>query len=291
MNLSESRKWSGAGPRSWAGLSELRWESRETWAGVVNPAGSLWIRPRDLLKFGSLYTNDGLWSGRRVLPKGWAHESLKWHLGRSEYSQGHGDGATSHGGYGLLWWQDRYSLPYGELTVHAAYGNGGQRIWVIPDLGLTAVHLTGNYNIWTSSWNAERLLLEHIVPWALGIPAAYRHELGRPMLEVEPGEWPKVSLSPDAHALYLGAYENAEVRVEVRVAQDGLEMTLPGTGAIDLVPQGDHTFAAGQIDDGEVSRVYWPRERVVFVLDDAGEVVRYEWRSGDSVVGVWTRVR
>lgn len=282
-----------AGPEAWTALPELRWESGERWARVANPAGSLWIRPRDLLKFGSLYANGGRWNGRQVLTKEWVRESLEPHVVRSDAVREHGEGATSRGAYGFLWWHDRYTLPYGELTVHAAYGNGGQRIWVVPDLGLTAVHLTGNYNIWTSSWNAERLLLERIVPWALGIEATYRHELGRPALAVEPGDWSFVELPPTERALYVGEYEDGGERIEVREVQDALEMTLPGTGTMHMIPEGDHAFAVGRIEDGQVRKVYWPSERAVFVLDDAGDVVRYEWRTEGETepVGVGTRVR
>jgi len=226
-----------------------------------------------------------------VLAEEWVAESLEPRVERSDSMSEHGAGVTSRGGYGYLWWHDRYTLPYGELTVHAAHGNGGQRIWVVPEPGLTAVHLTGNYNVGTSSWNAERLLLERIVPWALGIEADYRHEMGKPTLAIEPGEWPLIELSREERARYAGAYDEEGQRVVVREAEDALEITLPGMGPVALIPEGEHSFATGRIQDGQVCKVFWPSWRVVFVLDEGGDVVRYESRAAGEVGVIGTRVR
>ena len=61
-------EWGGCCDRE---IHELAWESDRSWAQSANPAGSLWIRPRDLLKFGSLYVNDGRWNDRPILPREW----------------------------------------------------------------------------------------------------------------------------------------------------------------------------------------------------------------------------
>jgi hypothetical protein len=46
--------------------------------------------------------------------------------------------------------------PYGELEVHVAAGNGGQRIYVVPKLRPLVVHLTGRYNRPEAGWQADR---------------------------------------------------------------------------------------------------------------------------------------
>lgn len=46
-------------------------------------------------------------------------------------------------------------------------GNGEQRIFVVPSLGLVVVHVAGRYNDPEADWMSERLLLNHIVPAAL----------------------------------------------------------------------------------------------------------------------------
>lgn len=83
------------------------------------------LSPRALLAFGELYRNDGVVAGRRVLPEGWVADS--WTPRATS--------PWSGGSYGLGWW-------IGEARGHPIYfawGYGGQMIYVIPSLGLTAV--------------------------------------------------------------------------------------------------------------------------------------------------------
>ena len=272
-----------AGPSAWVDVPELVWDGVEPWSETANPAGELWILPRDLLKFGSLYLNDGQWNGRAVLPDEWVDESLRPHVWLMDASREHGDGISSRGGYGYLWWYDEYALPYGEVTIHYAGGNGGQRVWVVPSLDLVAVHLAGNYNLFWAAYHAERLLLEHIVPWALGIEPTYRHEVGRPARPVEPEEVSVVPLTPSQRARYVGVYEEPGARLEVRDDDGVLRLVLPGAGTVDLIPQGDHVFAMGRLgQDGVPYKLFWPDERAVFVLDEVGDAVRYEYRDVDD---------
>ena len=115
--------------------------------------------------------------------------------------------------------------------------------------------------------------------------------MGRPTLAVEPGEWPLVKLSRDERARYVGGYDEEGYQTEVREAQGVLEMTLPGGGTFDLIPEGEHSFAAGRVEGGQVHKVFWPSWRVVFVLDEDGQVVRYELRTAGEVGVIGTRVR
>lgn len=152
-------EWSG--PRAWSDIPELEWDGGEPWARVAQPAGNLWLRPRDLAKFGSLYVNAGRWNGRQVLPAGWVEESTRRHIAVTDAVSEYGE----HG-YGYLWWHDRFHTPGGELEVHSAMGNGQQRLFVVPSLDLVVVHVAGRYNDPEAGWMSERLLLNHIVPAA-----------------------------------------------------------------------------------------------------------------------------
>ena len=265
---------------AWQNVKEFRWEGYAPWTSVAMPSVALWIRPRDLLKIGSLYLNGGRWNERKILSEKWVEASLAHHIDRSEGPlQEHGQGVTSHNGYGYQWWHTRYSLPYGEITVHAAFGNGGQRIWIVPELDLVAVQVTSNYNLWYADYQAERLLLERIVPWAMEIESSYRHEIARPVHEFAPGEWSATALSARESTRYVGSYEFAGERLDIYQENGTLRFELPGEGSVALLPTGDHVFAAGPVEDGEPTRIYWPDERVHFVLDEAGEVEGCEWRS------------
>jgi len=96
--------------------------------------GGLYILPRDFLKLGQLYLNDGTWKSARLLDPGWAEvATTARHMIRDE-------------GYGYGWWV--FSYPYEGRQVKAFYagGNGGQYVIVVPELDLDVVIFGGNYN-------------------------------------------------------------------------------------------------------------------------------------------------
>ena len=148
-------------PSSWTGVPELSWNSPRGWAEVVHPAGNVWLRPRDLAKFGYLFLSDGRWRGDQVLPPGWAGEATRRRLPAGLRVDDRGEF-----GYGYFWWHDVYRTDAGDLEVHTAAGNGGQRVYAIPSLDLLVVVLAGAYNDPEAFWMPERLLLDYIVPAA-----------------------------------------------------------------------------------------------------------------------------
>jgi CubicO group peptidase (beta-lactamase class C family) len=89
--------------------------------------------PRDFMKIGQLMLNQGTWSGRRILSKEFVARASS-PLGKIGTRP-----------YGLGWWI--YDLPYGNRTVRgfAALGNGGQNVFVVPDLDLVVAVYASNY--------------------------------------------------------------------------------------------------------------------------------------------------
>jgi CubicO group peptidase (beta-lactamase class C family) len=83
------------------------------------------LRPRDMLKFGQLYLDGGVYEGRQLVPADWIEAS--WLSYGSSPWNGHG--------YGYLWWREVWG---GEL-VYFAWGYGGQFIVVAPRLDLVVV--------------------------------------------------------------------------------------------------------------------------------------------------------
>jgi CubicO group peptidase (beta-lactamase class C family) len=96
--------------------------------------GGLYVLPRDFLKLGQLYLNDGTWRGRRLLDRGWAATATRTHFQiRDE-------------GYGYGWWVFSYPWRGRELPAFYAGGNGGQYVIVVPELDLAVAIFGGNYN-------------------------------------------------------------------------------------------------------------------------------------------------
>jgi CubicO group peptidase (beta-lactamase class C family) len=91
------------------------------WPGAHGGSGLL-LRPRELLRFGQLYLDDGAWNGRQIVPAGWVRTSTRSHV-RVAPQRG------PIGGYGYDWWVDSGRTPF-----FAAHGYLGQVLVVFPRL-------------------------------------------------------------------------------------------------------------------------------------------------------------
>ncbi|MEM8960183.1 MAG: serine hydrolase [Acidobacteriota bacterium] len=107
------------------------------------------LRPRDMAKFGILFSHAGRWNNRQVVSKQWVEASTTRHatLGGTDY--------------GYLWWRPYLNVTGGRHDAIAAQGNGGQEIYLWPDLDMVVVLTGGNYN---RSSHTNRLLIEYILP-------------------------------------------------------------------------------------------------------------------------------
>ena len=96
------------------------------------------LTSRDMLKLGILFAQDGRWHGRQVISSAWVRASLA--------EQSHVDNVS----YGYFWWRPWLSVetPNGfkQVDVIAAQGNGGQKIYIVPQYNLVAVFTGGGYN-------------------------------------------------------------------------------------------------------------------------------------------------
>ena len=95
-------------------------------AGTFIGSSFVYATARDFLAFGELFRNRGMVGDRRVLSEAWVDLSVQEHSVDEESGQG----------YGLQWWlvRDRFGS-------YACNGYEGQRIEVVPPLGLTFVRL------------------------------------------------------------------------------------------------------------------------------------------------------
>ena len=132
--------------------------------GEAYMGGGIQLRPRDMLKLGQLYLDDGKWHGTRVLSKQWAEAATTQHsfFPASDSAPGHGYGYTWH----------LFAVKVGGKTYqeYMAQGNGGQLVMVVPALDLAAVITAGNYGnfpVWRTFF--EELMPQYIIP-AAGAP-------------------------------------------------------------------------------------------------------------------------
>jgi CubicO group peptidase (beta-lactamase class C family) len=105
--------------------------------GIIVAQGSLWMRPRDLLKLGLLYLGRGSWHGRALVPAAFVADATRAHLTLPlDPASGQGD---LYKGYGYQWWTSEEKLGETTLPVFLASGSGGQKLFVVPSLQLAVV--------------------------------------------------------------------------------------------------------------------------------------------------------
>jgi CubicO group peptidase (beta-lactamase class C family) len=124
------------------------------WDGKPYFGGGMLLRPRDMLKFGLLYAQDGRWKGRQVISKKWVEMSF------SKY--GILENHPEKNEYGFLWWH--YAYRVGNKTIRSieARGAGGQYIFIIPEYELVVVITGANFRN-GRVWQPEKVMENYIL--------------------------------------------------------------------------------------------------------------------------------
>ena len=128
-----------------------RWEWRQGAHGQPVAYAGLRLSASDLLKLGRLMLDQGRWQGRQVVPAAWVETTLQPQI---RFSGG-------PGGYSRHWWSGSVLRDGSELAVTAAFGNGGQRLYLVPALDLAVVFTAGQYNS-ARIGGTQRLLFQQI---------------------------------------------------------------------------------------------------------------------------------
>ena len=120
-------------------------------------AGGIFLKPRDMLKFGQLYLNHGQWQGEQVISGDWIKKSFQPWVGIN----------GENPDYGYLWWYDRFVYRDAKYDSYSASGNGGQFIFVIPKLDLVVVITGGNYGQFRNWIRFKKMISDYIIPAAI----------------------------------------------------------------------------------------------------------------------------
>jgi len=134
------------------GIAKFHWTAGRD--GVASPASGLRLTAPDLLKIGMVFLQKGVWSGQRIVSEEWIAQSLAPAIST-------GDGLS----YGRLWFSGDAPVPAfdGSRPWYAGFGNGGQRLWLMPDAGIAAVIYSGKYNSWDAWITPTRVWREIIL--------------------------------------------------------------------------------------------------------------------------------
>ena len=132
------------------GITRFEWAK---YPGTDMPAAAsgLRLRSRDLLKFGLLYNNDGMWKDKQVVPEKWVDESFQPQVER-----------PGGGAYGYQFWLWDETINNNPIPIVACVGNGDQRVFFDTARDFVVVITAGNYNKWDIEKNASALLRDYI---------------------------------------------------------------------------------------------------------------------------------
>lgn len=133
-------------------LGIKKWEWRSGAHGKPLSYAGLRLSAADLLKLGALMLDNGRWQGRQLVGADWVQASLTPQIGL----------VPGPGGYGRQWWHGTVRRDGQTLPTTAALGNGGQRLHLVPALGVAVVFTAGQYNSPTIV-AAQGRLFRHIV--------------------------------------------------------------------------------------------------------------------------------
>jgi CubicO group peptidase (beta-lactamase class C family) len=115
----------GLGPTAWAVDTK----------GEAYAASGLRMTPRDLARIGVMMVGGGVAGDHRVVPAPWIARSTQPVVSTPDFWR-----------FGYHWYVG--DAPFGSRVARCwgAFGNGGQRLWVLPTLGIAVAVTAGNYN-------------------------------------------------------------------------------------------------------------------------------------------------
>lgn len=108
----------------------------------------LFLRSRDIAKFGYLFLRRGSWNGKRIISEEFIQDSTKKQID---------GGFPENEDYGYLWWVK-------TVKGHSAYfagGFGGQYIYIVPDLDIVIVTMS---NLDRPHQENRKMIEEVIIP-------------------------------------------------------------------------------------------------------------------------------
>lgn len=119
------------------GIERFTW--RHGPQGRASGQGNLRLSARDATKIGQLMLDRGRFNGVQVLNEKWVQESLVKQVSIAAVDP-YADG------YGFMWYTKRLRTGATSVNVHFASGNGGNKIYIIPEKRMVVVITSSAYN-------------------------------------------------------------------------------------------------------------------------------------------------
>jgi len=132
------------------GIHNATWQYSQL--GLALAGGGLRLSSRDYLKLAQLYLNGGRWNDRQLVPEEWVKTSLQPHVQIDDNTL-----------YGYLWWLKKSSASGRPVSVQFMSGNGGNKVAIVPELDMTVVITSTNYNARGMHEQTDKILTEYVL--------------------------------------------------------------------------------------------------------------------------------
>jgi CubicO group peptidase (beta-lactamase class C family) len=119
---------------------------------IPQTGGGLRLTSRDLLKIAQLYLDGGQWQGKRIVSEEWVRRSTRPHARIDEATE-----------YGYLWWLKSFKSSEKNYPAFFMSGNGGNKVVAIPELDMTVVITSTNYNTHGMHEQTEKILTDYVL--------------------------------------------------------------------------------------------------------------------------------
>lgn len=133
-----------------APLKIEHWEWLDDLDGEPAAHFGLRLTPRDMVKIGQLVLQSGKWNHRQVVPATWIKDMSDHQAGSRKYRH--------------QWWLEDLSVGEQHVRVVAAYGKGGQSIFVFPQQDAVVVLTAGHYDNNKAAGARKDLMRKSILP-------------------------------------------------------------------------------------------------------------------------------
>lgn len=127
------------------------WDWQEDQGGNTKGQGNLFLTARDFARIGEMVLNGGTYQGRQVVSRAWIDSSLQPRFDIS-------DSDPYASGYGFYWYRQEYEVKGRDVELFFASGNGGNKIYVIPQLDLVVSVMSRAYGQRHGQQRSEAIL-------------------------------------------------------------------------------------------------------------------------------------
>ena len=143
------------------GITNVKYTQTPT--GLPDLGGGLYLLTRDMVKFGQLYMDEGIWNGQRIVSSEWVAVSIQSYTSLAWSEPETRDWQVDGSGY--QWWIGHFEHDGQIYPSFAALGYGQQLVMVVPDLELViAVNSKGYEELPDQRNQVYNLLANFVLP-------------------------------------------------------------------------------------------------------------------------------